>query len=189
MVQKLAIFADVQCTILHLMLNCWHKQWVSEIFKKCADVIYGWFLTYQISGKNATNQNADGDNISCHVQSLVLLNLDSKSFVWTQGRVLTSWMICTKWLEVVRKSRDTDVNISWVVESQTFFLVFCRMYVIRWFADLPNFEFWSTNNTQYLFSFSFNWERKFHIGQKKTLTNRTLFFSALNWFWGAENKQ
>ena len=93
---------------------------VSEKVKRCADIIYGWFLTYQISGQNATNQNADGDNISCHVQSLPLLNLDSKSFVWTLGRVLTSWMICTKWLEVVRKSRDTGVNVSWVVEFPTF---------------------------------------------------------------------
>ena len=49
-----------------------------------------------------------------------LLILDSKSFVWTLGRVLTSWMICTKWLEVVRKSRDTGVNVSWVVEFSTF---------------------------------------------------------------------
>ena len=33
-----------------------------------------------------------------------------------------------------------------------------------------------------MFSFSFNWQRKFFIGQ----TKKRLFFSALNWFWGAE---
>ena len=49
-----------------------------------------------------------------------------------------------------------------------------------------NFEFWSTN---ICFLFFLTEEINLLLVQQKTLTNQTLFFSVLNWFWGAESKQ
>ena len=60
------------------------------------------------------------------------------------------------------------------------------MYVIRWFANLTKFRILKY---EYLFSFFLPEKINLLLVQQKTLTNQTLFFSVLNWFWGAESKQ
>ena len=125
MVQKLAIFADVQL-ILHL---CWIADISSGCVRKSQNMCWRhlWMVPYLPNlwqKRHKSKRRRRQYILSC------LLNLDSKSFVWTLGRVLTSWMICTKWLEVVRKSRDTGVNVSWVVEFAIFNWTIIRVILI-----------------------------------------------------------
>ena len=61
------------------------------------------------------------------------------------------------------------------------------MYVIRWFPNLKKFQIFKYE--YYLFSFFLTEKMNLLLVKQKTLTNQTLFFLVLNWFWGAESKQ